>query len=55
MDKAIRQYLSGIGSKGGRAVTPAKRKASANNGKLGGRSRKDHKENEQPLKGVNRF
>jgi hypothetical protein len=35
-----REYLSIIGRKGGKAKTPAKIKASRENGKLGGRKRK---------------
>lgn len=37
---SLREHLSEIGRKGGRAKTPAKRAASAENGKKGGRPRK---------------
>ena len=40
MDENIKKYLSEIGRKGGRAKTEKKAKASAANGKKGGRPRK---------------
>jgi general stress protein YciG len=43
MNKRVQQYLSEIGKKGGEAKTPAKKRASRENGKKGGRPRKDGK------------
>jgi general stress protein YciG len=40
MNKAVQQYLKEIGKKGGEATTPAKKRASQKNGKLGGRPKK---------------
>lgn len=36
MDEAVRQYLSSLGKRGGARTSPAKKKASAENGKRGG-------------------
>ena len=39
--KSLKEHLSDAGKKGGSAITEAKRKASAENGKKGGRPRKN--------------
>jgi hypothetical protein len=36
MDETVRQYLSSLGKRGGSKTSPAKKKASAENGKRGG-------------------
>ena len=41
MHKAIAQYLAGIGRKGGSVTSAEKARAARQNGKLGGRPRKD--------------
>jgi hypothetical protein len=38
---AVRKFLAAIGKKGGAAATAAKARSSAENGKLGGRPRKN--------------
>jgi hypothetical protein len=41
LPKAVQEYLAKIGSKGGKAKTAAKAAAVRENGKLGGRPRKN--------------
>lgn len=41
LDKAIREYLASLGKKGGSSTSKAKAKAARENGKKGGRPRKD--------------
>jgi hypothetical protein len=42
MNEHIHQYLSDIGKRGGKVSGGAKANASRNNGKLGGRPKKNH-------------
>lgn len=41
MPKSVKNYLASIGSKGGKAKSAAKVQAAKENGKKGGRPRKD--------------
>jgi hypothetical protein len=43
MNKAIQQYLSELGKKGGQSTSAAKTAAARKNGKKGGRPRKEDK------------
>ncbi len=41
LSRTVSLYLAAIGRKGGRMTSPAKKRSSAENGKLGGRPRKN--------------
>jgi hypothetical protein len=44
MDKVLKKYFAKIGAKGGSVSSEAKKKASSENGKRGGRPRKKKRE-----------
>jgi len=46
MNKKIKEYLASIGAKGGSVSSEAKKKASSENGKRGGRPRKKREKND---------
>lgn len=48
--KSARQYLAKIGAKGGKAKTKAKAKSSAENGKKGGRPKREAAKREKKIK-----